>query len=155
MLYMGWIQSQIFCNGLVVLPTITQTEQNTLRTSLNAGIRAIVGLPKYGFADISAIRSKLNIPSIEAITEYSLQWAAWKKFHGSSFDPVGMSTRPKTNCFCIPIRGATVEKCTTPCWLWPGSHWQQKAKTNLVLHYGFKTRSTWQNVHNSVSSCLN
>ena len=23
------------------------------------------------------------------------------------------------------------------------------------MHYGFKTRSTWQNVHNSVSSCLN
>jgi len=97
MLYMGWIQSQFFCNGLVVLPTITQTEQNTLQTSLNAGIRAIVGLPKYGFADISAIRSKLNIPSIEAITEYSLQWAAWKKFHGSSFDPVGISTRSKAN----------------------------------------------------------
>ena len=96
-LYMGWVQSLVFSNGLVVLSTSSQTELDTLRTSLNAGLRAIVGLPKYGFADLAYIRSKLQIPSLESIIEYTQQLAAWKKLNGitSSIEHEGMMTRSR------------------------------------------------------------
>ena len=94
---MGWVQSLVFSNGLVVLSTSSQAEIDTLRTSLNAGLRAIVGLPKYGFADLAYIRSKLQIPSLESIIEYTQQLAAWKKLNGitSSIEHEGMMTRSR------------------------------------------------------------
>jgi len=98
MLYMGWIQSLLFFNSPVVLSTSSKSDIAELQTSCNAGIRAVIGLPKYGYADITTIRAKLNIPSVESIVEYSLQVAAWKKFANSSvFEYFGPSTRSRSN----------------------------------------------------------
>jgi len=98
MLYMGWIQSLLFFNSPVVLSTSSKSDIAELQTSCNSGIRAVIGLPKYGYADITTIRAKLNIPSVESIVEYSLQVAAWKKFANSSvFEYFGPSTRSRSN----------------------------------------------------------
>ena len=97
MLYMGWIQGLIFSNSPVVLATISSSELSDLQTACNAGIRAMVGIPKYGYADITAIRKKFRIPSVEDIVEYSLQCSAWKFFAHCSFERPGPMTRSKAN----------------------------------------------------------
>ena len=97
-LYMGWIQSQIHYNARVILPIISATELSAIQTASNAGIRAVVGLPKYGYADIATIRSTLGIQTVETIIEYTLQGAAWKKFSSTEPSPkVGPQTRSATN----------------------------------------------------------
>jgi len=92
-LYTGWIQGLLFFNGLAVLPTMTQSEIGEVQRACNAGIRAIVGLPKYGFASITNLRKKLNLPSAEQIGEYCVQVAAWKKF---SKTPPSHDSGPQT-----------------------------------------------------------
>ena len=55
-LYFGWVQGYIISNGLAYLPTLNKTEQLSLQTAANAAVRAVVGLPRYGQAEISSLR---------------------------------------------------------------------------------------------------
>ena len=95
LLYNGWIQSQIFYNAMSVLPTATKSDLLALQTACNGGIRAVWGLPKYGYADISNIRSQLNIPSVDSIVERKLLEAAWKSFSSHKQDLQGPMTRSR------------------------------------------------------------
>jgi len=95
-LYNGWIQGPLLSNGLVFLPTLNESESRQLQTACNNGVRAIMGLPRYGYIEISALRRKLNIPSISALKDRITSVAAWKKFHhhkSTSF--VGPTTRSR------------------------------------------------------------
>jgi len=98
LLYNGWIQSQVFFNALTVLPTANLTEMKDIQTACNAGLRAVWGLPKYGYVDISDIRRQLNIPSVEMIVERKLMEKAWKTFASFDFEASmhGPTTRSKT-----------------------------------------------------------
>ena len=101
MLYMGWIQSVIFSNSLVVLSSISKAEMSDLQTACNAGhsagIRAMMGIPKFGYADITSIRKKFRIPSVDEIVDYSLQCAAWKMFGNCPVECSGPVTRSRAN----------------------------------------------------------
>ena len=97
-LYMAWIQSLIHFNASVILPIVSATELAAVQTASNAGIRAVVGLPKFGYADISALRAELKIQSVDSIIEFALLGAAWKKF--SDMPPAavtGTITRSMSN----------------------------------------------------------
>jgi len=83
MLFSGWILGLINSNGLVYLPSATKTELHDLQTAMNAGIRAVVGIPRYGYAEVSSIRKKLNLPSVTDIKNRITSVAAWKKFSSS------------------------------------------------------------------------
>jgi len=82
-LYFGWINGPLLANGLSLLPTINETESKQLQTACNNGVRAIMGLPRYGYVEVSALRRKLNIPSISTLTNRITATAAWKKFHNN------------------------------------------------------------------------
>jgi len=86
LLFNGWIQSQIYYNARIVLPSLNKSDLSTLQTACNSGIRAVWGLPKYGYADITNIRAQLKIPSVETIMEQKLLEAAWKAFSSSTQD---------------------------------------------------------------------
>ena len=99
-LYFGWIQSLIQSNGLAYLPTLNQSELIDLQTACNAGIRSIVGLPRFGYAEISVLRKHLRIPSISAIKNRVCSVAAWKHFSvkiNNSSDCTGPITRGRSN----------------------------------------------------------
>ena len=80
-LFHGWVVGQLHCNGLAFLPALNMTEIDQLQRAMNAGIRAVVGLPRYGYAPISDITAKLGLPTLQKIKEKVLLQAAWKRFH--------------------------------------------------------------------------
>ena len=95
---MAWMQSLIHFNASVILPIVSATELAAIQTASNAGIRAVVGLPKFGYADISALRAELKIQSVDTIIEFALLGAAWKKFSNTPPAAVtGTTTRSMSN----------------------------------------------------------
>jgi len=96
-LYGGWIQGLLHSNGLVYLPRLNQSEMTILQKACNAGVRAIVGLPRFGFADLTTIRQKLNIPTVAALNDRITSIAAWKKFANSDWNVMGPVTRSRVN----------------------------------------------------------
>ena len=95
-LYMGWIQSLVHYNALVVLSTSSATDLSSVQTACNAGIRAVMGLKKYGYVDITSLRKSLGIQSVESIIELNLLGAAWKHFSTSSLCSPRQTTGPFT-----------------------------------------------------------
>jgi len=99
-LYFGWIQGLLQSNGLAYLPTLNQSELLELQTACNAGIRSIIGLPRYGYAEISVLREGLKIPSVSALKNRICSVAAWKQFSikvNDSTDYPGPTTRGRQN----------------------------------------------------------
>jgi len=93
-LFMGWCLGQIYSNGLVFLASATQKELNSIQVAMNAGVRAIYNLPRYGYVEASVLRSKLMLPSVETIKSRILSIEAWKRF--SKNNDMVLSSGPTT-----------------------------------------------------------
>jgi len=63
----------------------------------NSGLRAVWGAPKYGYIDVTGIRKRLNIPSVEMIKERKLLESGWNTHINSDFaiNSEGPLTRSK------------------------------------------------------------
>jgi len=83
-LFGGWILGSVYANGIAYLPLLNISQSQRLQVAMNAGVRAVANLPRYGQANLSDIREKLKIPSIEQITEKVILDAAWKKESSSA-----------------------------------------------------------------------
>lgn len=95
-LFSGWIRGIINSNALAYLPLLSHANLKKLDIAYNAGVRAVVGLPKRGFANLGAIRQRLQITSISQIKKQVLLMAAWKR-RKSFLNPIpGPSTRSRT-----------------------------------------------------------
>ena len=63
---------------------------------MKAGIRAVIGLRRFGYAGVSNLRMKLQNPSISEISTYVISKAAWER--RSTFqneEPSGPMTRSR------------------------------------------------------------
>lgn len=78
-LYFAWIQGLLKSNMLAYVPYATNSQIDTLQTALNAGVRAIVGIKKYGYMPITEYRKELGIPSVRNLLQKSLGLEAWRK----------------------------------------------------------------------------
>ena len=96
-LYHGWVQGPLLANCVTFLPTLNHSEKLQLQTACNSAVRAVVGLPRFGYAEISVLRKKLNIPSIATITDRITAIASWKRFHNQEKPTSGPLTRAKKN----------------------------------------------------------
>ena len=63
LLFNGWIRGAIHANALVFLPFLKKGEIDDLQSAMNAGIRAVMGLRRFGYAGVSNLRKNLQIPS--------------------------------------------------------------------------------------------
>ena len=75
-LYFAWSQCYLCSNALAFLPRINKGEQEKIQTACNSAIRAIYGLPRYGFTPINRLRENLKIPSVADLTYKLLLEAA-------------------------------------------------------------------------------
>ena len=66
-------------NGLAYLPSLTNDQLKDLQTAMNASIRAILQLPKYGHLPMSEYRAMLGLESIETIRDKIVAVEAWKR----------------------------------------------------------------------------
>jgi len=66
-------------NGLAYLPSLTNDQLKNLQTAMNASIRAILQLPKYGHLPISEYRTMLGLEPIEMIRDKIVAFEAWKQ----------------------------------------------------------------------------
>ena len=76
-LFNAWIMGFVYSNGLAYLPFITAAQSKELQTAMNSGIRAILSLPRFGLVQISELRRKLKIPSVDEISKFISFKAAW------------------------------------------------------------------------------
>ena len=122
-LFSGWILGLINSNGLAYLPSATKSELSDLQTAMNAGIRAIIGIPRFGFYNISDIRKKLHLPSVEDLKRRIVSIEAWKRlaFHNEAHNCTGPTTRARKN-LKLPLpdqrghRGKMTISHLTPAW---------------------------------------
>ena len=122
-LFSGWILGLINSNGLVYLPSATKSELLDLQTAMNAGIRAVMGIPRYGLSNITAIRKKLNLPSVEDLKNRIVSVEAWKRLasYNEAHECTGPTTRARSN-LKIPLpdlrghRGKMTNAFLTPAW---------------------------------------
>ena len=78
-LFNGWARSLLHNNALVFLPFLTKSLTSDLQIAMNAGVRAIFGLCRYGFENIASLRKSVKIPSVIEIKEYVCLKGAWDK----------------------------------------------------------------------------
>ena len=45
---------------------------------MNAGVRAVANLPRYGYFNLTEVRSYFKIPSVDQVTEKVVLFAAWR-----------------------------------------------------------------------------
>ena len=78
-LYNGWVKGNVMANGLAYLPCLTNDQLKDMQTAMNASIRAILRLPKYGHLPMSEYRAMLGLESIETIRDKIVAVEAWKR----------------------------------------------------------------------------
>ena len=96
MLYNGWIRGAVHSNALVYLPYLNKGELADIQTAMNAGIRAVFGLRRFGYEGINNLRKSLKIPTISEISTFVVSKDAWDK--RATFlkeDPVGPLARSR------------------------------------------------------------
>lgn len=94
-LYHGWIQGKLMSNGAVYLPFLNEGQKKDLQTACNAGVRAVVGLPRKGQYPLSEIRNRVGIISVGDLGEYITLLEGWKLRPKDDLH-CGPSTRAKT-----------------------------------------------------------
>jgi len=113
-LYNGWILGPLHASALAFLPILNSSQLHDLQVALNAGVRAVVNLPKYGHFKLTDIRSHLGIMSIEQIKEKIILQAAWKRreqFQELNNSLSGPSTRSRAKGnIPHPIQKGTLNK---------------------------------------------
>ena len=77
LLYNGWVRSLFHTNAVAFLPFASKTQMAESQRAMNSGIRAIYGIARFGYEDISNLSRKLHIPGIVEIRNYVCQKAAW------------------------------------------------------------------------------
>ena len=98
-LYQAWVNGVISSNGGAYLPLLNMSQTLDLQRACNQAIRAVVKLPrKSRDISITAIRSQLNLPSIEQITERKCLMLAWRSRSNlrSLHEETGPSTRARS-----------------------------------------------------------
>ena len=80
-LFNGWMLGSLHSNCLVFLPHLNDQHIQDLQCAMNAGVRAVEGIPRRGQAPLSEIRAKLNIPSVKNVRDKVLMFNAWKHSH--------------------------------------------------------------------------
>jgi len=78
-LFNGWFLGPLYASALAFLPVMNTAQRQKIQVAMNSGVRAIANIPQYGHHNLSALRKKLGIPSIDQITENLVQMAAWKQ----------------------------------------------------------------------------
>ena len=93
-----------------------------LQRAMNSGIRAIYGIARFGYDDISNLSHKLHIPGIVEIRNYVCQKAAWvRSCYFRSKIPEEPKTRSQT-LKRIPLDdsrgwlGKSLNSTLTPFW---------------------------------------
>ena len=79
LLFSGWKRGAIHANALVFLPFLKKGEIDDRQSAMNAGIRVVMGLRRFGYAGISILRKNIQIQSISEISTYVISKAAWEK----------------------------------------------------------------------------
>jgi len=77
-LFNSWAIGALQHNALAYLPNLSISNKSSIEVAYNAGIRSVIGLPKYGPAPISKLRKELKLPSVDDVTEKTLLVSAWK-----------------------------------------------------------------------------
>ena len=78
-LYNAWCGGVLQSNAAVYLPHLNGEQTNKLQRAANAGVRAIVGIPRQGDFPLTEIRTSLNIPSVQDIQDTTVMFEAWKR----------------------------------------------------------------------------
>ena len=97
-LFNGWVLGPLYASAISFLPLLNATQRQKLQVAMNSGIRAVSNIPHYGRHNISALRSKLGIPSIAQITDILVLTAAWNRrehFQTQALNMSGPSTRSR------------------------------------------------------------
>jgi len=100
LLFGGWVLGSIYANAIAYLPLLNITQRQKLQVAMNAGVRAVANIPRFGQANMTAIRSRLGIPSVEQISEKVILSASWKNrefFRSQNNGMSGPQTRSRTN----------------------------------------------------------
>jgi len=82
----AWILSRVHFNALAYMPSLNSSQIASLQTAVNAGIRAVYGLPRRSITSISELRQKLEIPS-------ALWMTSATKFCLKPQSEIGINTR--------------------------------------------------------------
>jgi len=94
-LYNGWIMGLVHSNALAFLPSLTDGQLSTLQTAMNAGIRAVLNLPRKSIVSMTDLRNKHGFLSITDVRDKCLMLAALgnrDKYH----QEITASNRPNT-----------------------------------------------------------
>ena len=79
-----------------LLTFLKKGEIDDLQSAMNAGIRTVMGLRRFGYAGVSNLRKKLQIPSISEISTYVISKAAWeRRYTFQNEEPSGPMTRSR------------------------------------------------------------
>ena len=79
LLFNGWVRSLFHTNALAFLPFATKTQIADLQRAMNSGVRAIYGIARYGYENMTNLSQKLKIPGIAEIRSYVCLKAAWHR----------------------------------------------------------------------------
>jgi len=93
----AWILSRVHFNALAYMPSLNSSQIASLQTAVNAGIRAVYGLPRRSITSISELRQKLEIPSVDDIRDQVLFKAAIRNRNKYTAQPTsGPQTRSRS-----------------------------------------------------------
>jgi len=94
----AWILSRVHNNALAFLPSLGQGQLAAIQTAVNAGVRAVLDLPRRSNTSISECCKKIGIPSVIDIRDQCLFKAAYRnrqKYRDQSQAREGPLTRSR------------------------------------------------------------
>jgi len=77
-LYNGWCTGKLLASAGAYLPLLNEGQKKSLQTACNAGIRAVMGLPRWGEFPMSMIRLHYNFDSIDELCDILIYQESWK-----------------------------------------------------------------------------
>ena len=125
----AWILSRIHNNALAFLPSLGEGQLAAIQTAVNAGIRAVMDLPRRSITSISEIRTKMGIPSVQDIRDQCLLKAAFRnrlKYRELGQSLSGPLTRSRARGEILhPVIKGQLGKMTTT---WVDAAWNKLPK---------------------------
>ena len=83
-------------NALVSLPFLKKGELDDIQSAMNADIRTVLVLQRFGYAGIFNLPNNLKIPSISDISTYVVGKSAWaRRSIFQNEEPMGPLTRSR------------------------------------------------------------
>lgn len=77
-LYHSWIGGCLHLNAAAYMPSMTDGDVRELQKACNAGVRAVLGLPRKG-KDLEQGRKSVKIPTISQVREWYALVEAWEE----------------------------------------------------------------------------